>query len=396
MIRPNTSARRSAVALAPLLFITSSPALDYPETPRGDLVETLHGTEVADPYRWLEAIDSEDAAAWVSAENVVTDAYLATLPSREKLRSRLEALWDYDRIGVPRQEGPRLFFSKQSGLQNQSVLYSQDGSGGEATVLLDPNALSEDGTVALAGYAVSPDASHIAYALQRAGSDWQEWRVREVATGRDLEDLIEWGKFSGASWSRDGRGFCYGRFDEPAEGEELSGVNYFHKLYYHRLGTPQSDDILLYERADEKKWGFDGHYTEDGEYLLVDVWSGTFDSNGIIYQKTGEDVWRELFLDFDAEYHYVGNDGSTFYFNTDKDAPLGRLVAVDLARPGKEDWREVVAESDNKLDSVGLVGDTFILTHLVDAQDRVSFYDMEGTKLRELDTAGPVSVGGFS
>ncbi|CAN5172103.1 prolyl oligopeptidase family serine peptidase [soil metagenome] len=377
-----------------------APALDYPDALRGEVIDTLHGVAVPDPYRWLEDIDSPEAAGWIAAQNAVTDAYMETVPAREAIRARLEALWDYERIGVPRREGERLFFTKQSGLQNQSVLFTQmvagDGASGDERPLLDPNTLSEDGTVALAGYAVSPGAEFLAYSLQRAGSDWQEWRVREVATGRDLDDLIEWAKFSGASWSRDGEGFCYGRFDEPAEGEKLSGVNYFHKLFYHRLGTPQSEDVLLYERPDEKKWGFNGHFTEDGAYLVVNVWSGTFDSNGIIYRKTGTDDWVELFLEFEAEYDYVGNDGATFYFKTNNNAPLGRLVAVDLENPAADQWRELIAESKHKLDSVSLVGDTFIATHLVDAQDYVTFYDLAGARLRELETDGPVSVGGFS
>lgn len=220
--------------------------LTYPDARQSDLVEDLHGQKVADPFRWMEEIDSDETKAWVAAQAELAQSYLSKLPGRERIEKRLEAIWDYDKIGMPRREGGRVFYSRQSGLQNQAVLYwREDNEGAEEKVLLDPNKLSEDGTVALSGYSVSEDGKFLAYGLSSSGSDWKEWRVREIESGNDQPDHIRWSKFSGASWSTDGSGFCYSRFDEPEEGEAMKGANYFHKLYFHKLGDGQSQDELL-------------------------------------------------------------------------------------------------------------------------------------------------------
>jgi prolyl oligopeptidase len=271
-----------------LLIMTASAAPPpYPVTTRTNVVEQLHGVTVADPYRWLEDDHAPETKAWVEAQNRVTFAHLERIPERARLRERLTKLWNHERNGVPLREGGRYFFTRNDGLQNQSVLYVADSLDAAPRVLLDPNSLSADGTVALSGYRVSPDGNLLAYGLATAGSDWNEWKVRDVRTGKDLDDHLRWVKFSGASWLPDGSGFFYSRYDAPKPGEQLKGVNHFQKLYFHRLGTPQSADRLIYERRDQKEWGFGGHVTDDGNYLLITVSRGTDPRNLVFSQKPG-------------------------------------------------------------------------------------------------------------
>ena len=251
----------------------SKPA--YPATRRSDHVDTYHGVKVPDPYRWLEDVDSEATAQWVAAQNETTHRFLDRQPARKEIEKRLTKLWNYERFGLPEKKGGRYFFTRNDGLQNQSVLYVADQLDSEPRLLLDPNKLSADGTVALAGWVVSEDGRRLAYGLAAAGSDWREWKVLDTATGKPLADHLKWVKFSGVSWKPDGSGFYYSRYDEPKKGEEFTGVNYFQKLYFHKLGDPQSEDRLVYHRPDEKEWGFDGQVTDDGRYLIISVWRGT-------------------------------------------------------------------------------------------------------------------------
>jgi prolyl oligopeptidase len=373
------------------------PTQPYPTTHRQDLTETLHGTPVADPYRWLEDLNSPETGAWIAAQNAVTDAYLAQLPQRERIRQRLTDLWNYERYGVPFKRGDRYFLTRNDGLQNQSVLYWLASLDDEPKVLLDPNTLSADGTVALSGYAVSEDGELLAYALSASGSDWMEWRVREVASGQDRGDLVQWAKFSGASWTHDNGGFFYSRYDAPSADDAYKGTNYFHKLYYHRLGTPQAEDTLVYERPDQKEWNFSGGVTDDGQYLIIYASRGTFRQNGIFYQDltAPESPVVELLNQFDAEYHFVGNDGPLFYFKTDLDAPLGRLIAIDIREPGRTAWQELIAEGADTLRSVRYLNRQFVTNYLHDAHSRVQICDGEGAQIRTVELPGIGSVGGF-
>ena len=239
--------------------------LSYPPAAQTDHHDVLHGVEVPDPYRWLEDLDSEQTRAWIEAQNRLTAEYLAQIPQREPIRERLTELWNYEKYGVPFERGGRFFFTCNDGLRNQAVLYWMEHLADEPKVLLDPNLLSDDGTVALMSYAVSEDGRTLAYALAASGSDWLEWHLREVESGRDLPDRIAWSKFSGASWMPDGSGFFYSRYDAPAEGQTYKGANYYHKLYFHRVAMPQEADELVYERPDQKEWGFGGTISEDGQ-----------------------------------------------------------------------------------------------------------------------------------
>lgn len=369
----------------------------YPPARRTECNETLHGEVIPDPYRWMEEPDTPEIRQWIEAQNRLTFDYLTAIPEREAIRRRMAELWDFEKFSVPFRRGSRYFFSRNDGLQNQSVLYWQEGLDGEPRQLLDPNTLSADGTVALTGIAVSADGKWLAYSLSDAGSDWQEWRVRAVESGTDLADHIRWSKFSGASWSQDNQGFYYSRYDEPAAGDELKAQNYCQKLYYHHLGTPQAEDVLVYHRPDEKEWGVGGEVTDDGRYLILGIWRGTERENAIFYldlQQGGGVV--ELLKDFDAAYEFIANQGSRFYFFTDRDAPLGRVIAIDLDRPNPVDWVEIIPEGRDSLQQVSLVGGRFFCHYLHDAHSRVAMFALDGKPLGEVALPGLGTVEGFS
>ncbi len=372
--------------------------LDYPDSKRHDQIDVYHGVEVADPYRWLEEPDSEDARAWIEAQNRLTFGYLGSIPEREKIRERLTSLWNHERYGVPWRKGNHIFFTRNDGLQNQDVLYRLGSFEGEAGVLLDPNLLSPDGTVSVQQYEISDEGDYLAYGVSTSGSDWIEIRIREVRTGRDLTEKVRWVKFSTLSWDRSTRGFFYSRYDEPEAAKERDAANYYQKLYYHRLGTDPSDDILIYERPDEKEWGFGGSVTEDGNYLILHVWKGTERQNLIFYKELlspGRPVVELIDL-FDAEYEVIGNDGPIFWLKTDSLAPRGRVLAIDTRRPGRENWVELIAEREETLVAVTVVGNRFIAQYLKDAQSQVRVHALDGSPLGEIPLPGIGTVSGFT
>ncbi|MEO1377593.1 MAG: prolyl oligopeptidase family serine peptidase [Cyanobacteria bacterium J06635_10] len=372
--------------------------LNYPVSRKGEQVDNYHGTEVADYYRWLENPDSEETKTWVEAQNKVTFGFLEKIPAREDIKKRLTKLWDYEKYGVPFQEGSRYFYFKNDGLQNQSVLYTLKNLEDKPTVLLDPNKLSEDGTVALSGISISDDSQYLAYGISIAGSDWQEWKVINIETGEDLKDHLKWIKFSGTSWTNDSKGFFYSRYDEPNEETKLEDVNYYQKLYYHQLGTPQSEDTLIYERSDEKEWGFNGSVTEDGNYLIISVWLGT-DSKNLVFYKDLTNLQSEvieLINEFESAYSFIDNDENIFYFQTDLDAPRGRIIAIDIKKPESKYWQEIISQTPETLESVGTINNQFVAEYLKDARSQVKIYDFKGNLVREVELPGIGSVGGFN
>ncbi|MEW5859055.1 MAG: prolyl oligopeptidase family serine peptidase [Cyanobacteriota bacterium] len=376
--------------------------LTYPTSQKVDQVDDYHGTKVSDPYRWLEDPDSDETKAWVEAQNQVTFSYLNEIPVREKIKQRLTQLWDYEKYSLPFKEGDRYFYFKNNGLQNQSVLYTLTSLDAEPKVLLDPNKLSEDGTIALSGIAISEDGNLMAYGLSTSGSDWQEWKVRDVETGEDLSDHLKWIKFSGASWTKDNQGFFYSRYDEPNETTKLEDVNYYQKLFYHQLGKPQSEDVLVYQRPDQKEWGFSGGVTEDGRYLIISVWKGTDPKNLIFYKDLTDPNAEviELISEFEASYSFIDNDGSIFWFRTDLDAPRGRAIAIDThnlpSSPGsKEGWQEIIPQAEEVLEGVGLLNNQFVAEYLKDARTQIKIFDLNGSFVREVELPGIGSAGGF-
>lgn len=377
--------------------------LTYPTSQKVDVVDDYHGTKVSDYYRWLEDPDSDETKAWVEAQNQVTFQYLNEIPVREKIKQRLTQLWDYEKYSIPFKEGNRYFYFKNDGLQNQSVLYTLTSLDAEPRLLLDPNKLSEDGTVALSGIAICEDGTGgvtpplLAYGLSSSGSDWQEWKVRDVETGEDRLDCLKWIKFSGASWTHDNQGFFYSRYDEPNEQTQFEDVNYFQKLFYHRIGTLQEEDILIYDRPDRKEWGFSGGVSEDGKYLIISVWQGTDPKNLIFYKDlTNLDAEViELISEFEASYSFIDNDGSVFWFRTDLEAPRGRVIAIDISNPSRDNWQEIIPQAEEVLEGVGLLNDRFVADYLKDAHTQIKIFDLNGAYVREVELPGIGSAGGF-
>jgi prolyl oligopeptidase len=392
-----------AVTVCPALLRAQTAAppdsCTIPRTRMMDQVDTYHGTRVADPYRWLEDTDAEETRAWIARQNCVTFTYLNAVPEREALRRRLTTLWNYERYGLPVREGGRYVWTKNDGLQNQSVVYTQTSLAAEPTVLLDPNRLSTDGTVALTTWKVSPDGRYFGYGTASGGSDWNEFHVRDIATGQDLADTLRWVKFSGMAWTHDNAGVFYSRYAQP-EGRELQAVVRNQKLYYHRLGTDQAQDLLVYERPDQPDWGFGADVTEDGRYLVVSVWLGTDSRNRFYYQDLGDprrprirnDLVRLLDA-FDATYNFVGNVGPVFYFVTNLGAPRSRLVAIDTRSPQRAAWRTIIPQTDATLDGVALIGGRFVASYLEDAHGRLTVFDTAGTRVEDipLPTLGTMS-----
>jgi prolyl oligopeptidase len=369
----------------------------YPPARKADQIDDYHGVKVADPYRWLEELDSVETRNWVEAQNKLSFGFLESVPARTTIKDRLTKLWNYEKYGVPYKEGPRYFYTRNSGLQNQAVLYTVTSLDAQPQMILDPNTLSPDGTVALSGLQVSPDGKRMAYSLSASGSDWQEWKVRDVETGKDLSDHLKWVKFSGASWTRDGKGFFYSGYDEP-KSDALKGVNYFQKIYYHQVGAPQAEDVLVYERPDQKDWLFGGTVTDDGNYLMITVYQGTDTKTRIYYKdlRARDAQVVKLLDDFDAAYLFIGNQGTRFWFQTDLESPRGKVIEIDANNPARSNWKVIVPESKETLESVGLVNNRFILNYLKDAYTQVKIYETTGKLVSELALPGIGSASGFS
>jgi len=375
----------------------SAKPLVYPQTSESDHIDNYHGTLVADPYRGLEDTNAETTRLWMEAQNRLTFAYLEEIPTREKIAQRLTQLWNYEKYGIPFREGDRYFYFKNDGLQNQSVLYTLPNLAEESRVLLDPNELSADGTIAISGFSLSKDGNLLAYGLSTSGSDWQHWKVRDVETGKDLVDHLYWIKFSSASWTLDNQGFFYSRYDQPNEKTKLEDVNYYQKLYYHKIGTAQVEDVLIYQRPDQKEWGFSGGVTEDGRYLIISVWLGTDSRNLFFYKdliQPNEEI-VELINRFEASYSFIENDGSIFYLLTDLNAPRGRVIAIDTENPAIEHWREIIPQAVETLESVVMLNNQFVADYLQDAHSQIKIFDLKGNFIREVELAGIGSAGGF-
>ncbi|MEQ9410636.1 MAG: prolyl oligopeptidase family serine peptidase [Fuerstiella sp.] len=373
--------------------------LVYPETRTVSQVDDFHGTKVDDPYRWLEqdVRESKDVAEWVEAQNKLTFDYLKKIPGRDRIEERITELWNYEKISAPSKKGGRYYFYRNDGLQNQNVLYMQQTLDDEPQILIDPNTWSEDGTIALSGAEFSDDGRYVAYGIQDGGSDWRTWRVREIATGELLDDELKWIKFSSIAWTPDSKGFFYSRYDEPQEGAEFQSLNLNQKVFYHTVGTSQAADELVYQRPDHPEWGFGADVSEDGRYLVLTVWKGTDDRYRIVVRDLTEPGAEpfELIDNFDYEYSFVGNDDSTLFFQTNLNAPLRRIIGIDLNRPEMENWTEIIPETENTLTSANIVGDMFVGRYLKDARTQVRLHQMDGTFVREVEFPGIGTATGF-
>lgn len=373
-------------------------AMDRPTTPTEPVEDTYHGVAVADPYRWLEDQDAPRVLDWAGRQNDYTEAYLSQVGSREAIRDRLTELWNFERFGVPRRYGDVWVYSKNDGLQDQSVFYAADGPAADGRILLDPNGLSSDGTASLNQFSVSKHGRWAAVGISKSGSDWVTWRTMEVASGAFESEELVWSKFSGAAWTHDEAGFFYQSYPAPAEGEVYEASNRNPQLRYHRVGTEQSEDRVVYERPDAPNQGFGATITDDGRYAIVRIWEGTDRRNRIAYIDLEDENWavRPLLMDFDASYDFVGSREATFYFVTDHAAPNRRLIAVDLDRPQPEHWVEVIAEREAKLNGAGIFGGQWIAEYLVDASDALVRFDFDGDELGKVELPGIGSVSGLS
>lgn len=372
----------------------------YPETKRGDLVETLHGTPVADPYRWLEddVRKNPEVRNWVDAQSKLTADYLKAIPQREAIQKKLTELWNYEKIGVPSKHGERYYFFKNDGLQNQSVFYSQETLDGPAKVLMDPNTWSKDGTIALGSVSFSDDGKLVAYATSEAGSDWTTWKVKDTATGKNLDDELKWVKFSGLAWTKDGKGFFYSRFDEPKKDAQFQSLNLNQKLMFHKLGTTQAEDVIVYQRPDQPTWSFYGNVTDDGKWLVFTARTGTDARNRLYVKDLSKPLTEapvEVVDNFDNEYTLVEGIGSVLYFKTDLKAPNGRVIAIDMAKSDKNSWKEIIPEAKEALRGVGLVGGHLIASYLKDAKTQVKLFDPAGKFVREVVFPGIGTATGF-
>ena len=386
----------SSTAASPL------PALTYPPAHTVDQVDDYFGTKVPDPYRWMEDVDSPDLKTWIDAENALTQGYLARIPGREKMHRRLMDLTNFERYSVPVKRGPRYFYAHNSGLQNQDVLYWQHGLTGEPSVLLDPNTLSPDGTVALSGLSITDDGLLAAYSITDAGSDWVKWHVRDITTGKDLPDRIQWSKFSSAAWLKDGSGFFYEGYAAPTAdtppADAFKAANYFHKVFFHKLGTPQSQDQLIFGRPDDKELNVGAAVTDDGRYLILESSKGTSPNNELAIKDlahSGQPILK-LVVVADATYSIIDNDGPLFWLRTTLDAPNGKVIAIDITHPDRGSWETIIPETSNHLNSVSMVHDTLIVSYLADAQSLVELHSRDGHLIERLTLPAIGTVTGFS
>lgn len=398
-----------AFRLCVLMSVVSLPSLDaapitYPSARTVNQVDAYHGISVRDPYRWLEEVDSGETASWVNAQRAVTESFLRTIPERGAIRARLDALTNIPRSGIPVKQGGRYFSSHNTGLQNQPTLRMRTTLDAAPTVVLDPNQLASDGTVALTAYAASPDGRWLAYALSRSGSDWNEYRIKDLTTGEDTADTLRWVKFSRMSWTHDSAGFFYSRYPTPPDTDDpLFRSLENQRIYYHRRGTPQSEDVLVYARPDQPKWGLGGGLTEDGRYLIIRLSEGTDPRNRLHVLDLKDPKQPQLaqpplaLIDtLEASFSVIGNDGPVLFLRTDLDAPRYRIIAIDLRAPERGNWKTLVAETNDTMASATLVGGRLVVEYMRDARSILRRFNQDGADLGEIALPGIGQVGGLS
>jgi prolyl oligopeptidase len=369
--------------------------LRYPETRKGDVVDQYGSTSVADPYRWLEDLDAPDVAAWVAAQNAVAFAHLDSLPLRDRLKQRLTELWDYPRTSLPVVENGRLFYAKNTGLQRQSPIYVRTGVFDPPSLVIDPNLLSPDGSISLSQFAPSPDARLIVYAVAEGGADWETLRIRTVATGADLEDAVSWVRFSGIAWTHDAKGFFYSRYPQPPAGKVLEAALSHHAVYYHAVGTPQSADLLIYQRHDHPSWIVTASVSDDGRFVFIRTFRGADNNNQLhfidlehaAFPKIGAEI-KPIVETLDAEYTPIGNYQTRVYLRCDKDAPKRRIIAIDLENVDAGAFRVVVPEQPHAIEDAALVGGRIVIHSLSDVQSRLHLFNLDGAREGEIALPG--------
>lgn len=388
--------RKTLILLSILLTTKGMSQTMYPQTKKVDVKDNYFGTIIADPYRWLEDDNSEETKKWVAEQNTITSKYLAQIPFRSKVKSRLEQLWNYPKYGSPYKEGDYYYFSKNDGLQNQSIIYRQKGLTGEPKVFLDPNGFSKDGTIALAGLSFSKNAQYLTYLVARSGSDWQEAVIKDLRNDQLIDDTLKWIKFSSIGWKGD-EGFYYSRYPEPNEQTRLSKQNQFHKVYYHKIGTKQAQDVLIYEDNQHPLRNVSAGVTDDGRFLFVSTSEGT--SGNELWVKnlaTGQANFTKLIEGFKTDPDIIDNVGDLLLLKTNQDAPNFKIVLIDPKNPAKENWKTIVAEKTEVLQGVGTAGGYLFCSYLKDASTRIYQYAYDGKLIREVKLPGLGSASGFN
>jgi prolyl oligopeptidase len=349
---------------------------------RNEIIENFHGTSVADPFRWLEDTNLTETLEWEKAMGTECESYFSLSSTKTEDKERLTELWNFPKYFVPKKINDKLFYQKNDGLQNQAVLYLKENN--EERVVIDPNGLTEDGTVAMTNYSISTDCRYIAFATSANGSDWQQIHVRDITTSDDLSDEIKWVKFTSITWHPSGEGFFYSRFPEPGTVSKEDESNH-HSVYYHKLGTNQSEDLLIHAQPEDKELMFSTILSSDKEYLCLHVSFGTAAENRFYVKQVDSVGEFNRLLDVqDAEYSYITNEGSRFYFKTDLEASNGRVIAIDLNHPERENWVEVISEQENVIDHIKYVNDKFIVGFLKDAHHVIHLYTKNGTFEKEI------------
>jgi prolyl oligopeptidase len=408
-MRVNPLVSAAALCAASMMSTPTAPSLaaqsplHYPVARKSDQVDTYFGTQVADPYRWLEDTDSPETKQWVTAENALTFNYLGAIPERTAIKEQLTRIWNYPKYAVPLKRGKSYFYTENSGLQNQAVLYMRRGLKGEKKLVLDPNTLSTDGTVALGPWNATENGKYLAYAVANAGSDWEEIRVRDIEKAKDLPDTLKWVKFSGIAWTKDNKGFFYSRYAEPKSENAMLAKNEGQKLYYHRVGNPQAKDQLILERPDHPRWNINATVSDDGEYVIIYVVDGTNPNNRIYFIDLGnpgkpklDNPLVTLIDDAESQNRVIDNAGDVFFMQTNQDAPLGRVVQVDINKPAKRYWRTVIAEGADKMEDVELIGGHFVVHTLKDAHSVLQLYGLRGGLAETIRLPGIGTIAAIS
>jgi len=406
-MRVQVSWFRSAAAVVVLASVACSnaapqPKVAYPQTTKGDVVTDYFGAKVADPYRWMVDVNAKDVADWVAAENKVTSAYFETMTLREPFRKRITALWNYPKTSVPVREGDRYFYSKNSGLEKQAPVYFRASLTEKPTLAIDPNIISPDGSTSLGQWTPSPNGKLIAYGLAEGGADWRTIHVRNLDAEQDMSDDVRWMRFSDISWTKDSKGFFYSRYPEPPEGKVLEAALSGQAVYYHRVGTKQSEDQLIYQRKDLPTWFINGSVTEDGRFLVISMAKGSDNNNRLYFAELGEPMQPNISAAVkpvieadDAEFSLLGNSGSTFYLRSDRGAPFRKVIAVDARHPAPAGWKTIVPERKEALEDVAVIGGRVVAQYLVDVRSKLAVYGLDGKAQPEITLPGPGTVTGI-
>ncbi|MDA1274208.1 MAG: prolyl oligopeptidase family serine peptidase [Verrucomicrobia bacterium] len=391
----------SAALLVTFANRMNAPAaeFEYPATERIDHYDVHHGVSVPDPYRWLEEDVRESARVrnWVEAQNKLTYGFLGSLPNRDTIKKRLSELWDYEKFQAPFKAGGRYYIQKNDGLQNHFVVYQMDSIDGERKVLFDPNKWSNDGTTALGSTVFSDDGRYVAYSIQEAGSDWRTWKIREIESGEDLLDRLDYLKFTSVAWDSDSKGLFYAKYPNPDPSQKFQSLNKEMKVMYHRVGTRQDQDVVVFYRPDHPEWGYQVQVSDDGRYLILTVWVGTDDKYRVMYKDLAHPhaMPVELIGEFENDYTFIDNEGPMFFFRTDRDAPKGRIIAIDIRKPDHTQWIEIVGESDEPLQGADVIQNLLICSYLKDVTTRVKLFTLKGQYLRDMKLPGLGTARGF-